>query len=99
MKKKFGPLDNKTEALVLSIDCKKDNTDYLITMLTEAYRQEGTPYKQFVPNGILQTEEPQTYRSIPKAKNKLVTNHTAIVIRGISAEAFVKWRQYNKKDQ
>eukprot|EP00957_Ditylum_brightwellii_P052350 3970851-Ditylum_brightwellii.AAC.1 len=97
MKKKFDPLDNKTEALVLSIDCKKDNTNYLKTTLTEVYRQEGAPYKQFVPHGILQTEGPTAYRSIPKSQNKSIGNHTAIVIRGMSANEFVQWNTVQQK--
>eukprot|EP00957_Ditylum_brightwellii_P090204 6869896-Ditylum_brightwellii.AAC.1 len=97
MKKKFGPLDNKTEALVLSIDSKKDNANCPITTLTEAYRQEGTPYKQFVPHGILQTKIPTIYRNIPKAENKLIGNHTAIVIKGISAESFTEWNTVQQK--
>eukprot|EP00957_Ditylum_brightwellii_P032960 2499361-Ditylum_brightwellii.AAC.1 len=99
MKKKFGPLDNKTEALVLSIECKKDNVDCLITTLTEAYTQEGISYKQFVPHGILQSEIPTTYSSIPNAENKLIGNHTARVIRGISAESLADWNIVQQKDQ
>jgi len=91
MKKKFFPLDNKTEAMVPSIDCKKDNADCPITTVTKAYKQEGIPYKQFVPHGILHSEIPTTYRSTPKAENKFIGNHTAIVIRGILAESFTDW--------
>eukprot|EP00957_Ditylum_brightwellii_P166611 12682829-Ditylum_brightwellii.AAC.2 len=79
MKKKFGPIDNRKEALVLSIDCKKEDTDYLKMILKEAYGQEDPPYKQFVPHGILQIEGLATYRSILKAQNKFIDNHTAIV--------------------
>eukprot|EP00957_Ditylum_brightwellii_P135691 10347904-Ditylum_brightwellii.AAC.1 len=57
-------------------------------MLTEAYRQEDTAYGQFVSHRILQIEGSASYRSILKAQNKFIDNHTAIVIRGISAEAF-----------
>eukprot|EP00957_Ditylum_brightwellii_P205266 15343109-Ditylum_brightwellii.AAC.2 len=85
--KKIRPADITTKTLVLSINCKKDNADYLKTMLTEAYRQEDAPYGQFVPHGLLQTEGPATYRSILNAQNKFLNNHTATVIRVMSAEA------------
>ena len=36
-------------------------------------------------------EIPTTYRSTPKAENKFIGNHTAIVIRGVLAESFTDW--------
>eukprot|EP00957_Ditylum_brightwellii_P032164 2438883-Ditylum_brightwellii.AAC.1 len=69
MKKKFGPEDNRTETLVQSIDCKKEDTNYLKTLLTEAYRQDDSPYRQFVSHRILQTKGLATYHSILRAQN------------------------------
>eukprot|EP00957_Ditylum_brightwellii_P080949 6157713-Ditylum_brightwellii.AAC.1 len=57
-------------------------------MLTEAYGQEDAPYGQFVSHGILQIKRLAMYRIILKAKNKFIDNHTVMVIRGMSAEAF-----------
>eukprot|EP00957_Ditylum_brightwellii_P127107 9690841-Ditylum_brightwellii.AAC.1 len=87
MKKNFGSVDNRIETLVLSIDCKKEDTDYLKTLLTEAYRQEDSPYGHFVPHGILQTEGLATYCGILKAQNKFIDEHMVIVIKGMTAEA------------
>eukprot|EP00957_Ditylum_brightwellii_P049077 3723765-Ditylum_brightwellii.AAC.1 len=86
--KKFGLEDNRTESMVLSIGCKKEDADYLKTLLTEAYGQEDFSYGQFVTHGILQTKGPATYPSILRAQNKFINNHSVIVIKGMTAEAF-----------
>eukprot|EP00957_Ditylum_brightwellii_P002388 183107-Ditylum_brightwellii.AAC.1 len=85
--KKWGPMHDRVEALVVIIQCTVENAPYLKTILSAAYKQGLIKCGTFVPQGFHRMAGEEEFKNKLHSHNEYVKLVTSVKIFGLTLDA------------